>query len=510
MAETPATQLSNPFFDAVRAYLAERFTTRAARALAAGLSATLCAFATGGGIFITLGLLQGSVVVGVAAGIVAPSRRSAAVASGIGWSLGAFFAPTDPLLGLASTATRFQNLLWIVVATGVAWGLAALSHHKGARRIAVWAVAVLLVANMWNTAYNANSKAMRDPSLGRVVPSKFEQLEGQMPPEYAKADEYFYLKVIRRLDQGDPYYESYAAEQLKHFGPDNPIATPIMIREPLAFWLLSMLPGVGKNIVWVYLVLASAAVLCVPILIRRVAPVALAVPGTCALAAYLLYATVGIHVLALEPWIGALGVIVLTLLAVAGRSPRWMIVEPAAAVVAVFATVVRELAFALPLAGLVASLLARGERLKYRTAVWGVAVVLSGAGLAAHWSQASKYVTSSGRMYMYFRGGWANLVSGLGWGVTFFGERGGLVATYAVLGIIGALAIRERRLFWYAVAMTLGPIALFLFTGNGSVHPVLGTPNNYWGAAYLPSMIALSPLVMAWLPGLSATPYGDS
>jgi len=510
MEDATATEPHASPLETFRATVAEKVSTRDARTIAAVFSAIVCALATSGGIFAAFGQPQSALVVGAAAGIFAPSRLIAVLAASVAWVFGSLLGPTDPLLGQATTALRLQHLPWMVLAGAVALGLAVAAQQKGIRRLAVWVVAILLIVNMWSTAYGANSRQMTDPNLGRVVPSMFQQLEGSIAPEYVHSDEYFYLKMIRRMDQGQPYYRAFGEEQLKHFGAENPLRSPIMVREPLGFLVWSKLPGVGSNLVWMYLVLASIAVLCVPVLIGRVGPVSLALPGLCLVAAYLLYASIGIQVLMLEPWCGALGIIALALTAVAGSSPRWKSAESAAAVFTVAVVLIRELMLVLPVAGLFASLMARGARMKYRSIVWGSAVLVSVSALAVHWSQASKLVTGSGGISGFFKGGWANLISGVGWGATFFGHRGSLVTAFAVLGVLGALAIRERRLFWYATAVTVAPLVLFLFVGNGAIDPVLGTPINYWGAAYVPSLLALVPLVLAWLPGLSVTPIEDS
>jgi hypothetical protein len=175
-----------------------------------------------------------------------------------------------------------------------------------------------------------------------------------------------------------------------------------------------------------------------------------------------------------------------------------------AVALAILACLVRELMVYLPVAGVIAAVVAGGPQRRFRMSAWTGGLGLFAVAYVGH-------VVAIGGAVSGKQPTAQVLVSG---GLRFFSEAfswataiiGGGAAMLALLGVMAAAGIwltpdlRER---WFLAIAAALPLAAFLVFGNDARFAD-GTTTNYWGTIIVPVLIVLSPWAFAAVPGVAS------
>jgi hypothetical protein len=412
----------------------------------------------------------------------APATALVAVAVGLSIVIGSFdlAALTVPMLVAA------------IVAAGVCW---TVGRWSKTRAWLAYAVIGLIVANMWVTTVYVTSQWQ-----GAAAP--VSQVVATSPKLGEKwLDDSFYRRVLWLMRDGKGFYQAYRQgfNENAKWGFDPP--SVISYRLPTAFWFWSALPGGPMAMFVAWLVLSTAALLAtVRIVIHRL-PAAFAIPAVAALATYFIYYGASTLITLTEPWAAALGILGVAAYIESFGSPHWRKWTVAAAAFALTACLVRELMVYVPVAGLLAALVAGGEQRRFRALAWGVVLAAFVGAYALHVAAIGGAVSGIGSSQAFSSGGFAFLASAFSWGVDIVGGGAATIVTFVALAVLGIVLLRdhsERTFLALAVAL---PFVAFLFFGNDAVD-IGGKATNYWGVVIVPLLIALSPWGFAAVPGV--------
>ena len=375
------------------------------------------------------------------------------------------------------------------------------SDHAVRRPIVgLFGLAVVLVL-MWlagiaNATEVADGRASTAQMLS-VAPS----INAQSP------DAALYITIIRRVHDGDDYYTASAAVlKARNDWSPNDVDTshPLSHRLPTMYVLLSALPATGLSYIIATLILGTAAVIGSFLLTSRlvVTPVALSSSALCAV--YYANMANSVSQLGTEVWAGALGLLAAGLLirAVASEDHARHAMGYAAAA-ALAATMVRELAIAFVIVGLLVTLADPTMRRERAWTAWLIALALSLAAFASHaFAVAALPATASsattvatqwfdptgaGLQAVVARASWYfALPETWVWAILLASVVGGIVATRG-------LPARVRTLL---VVLTVGGI-----TALALLHPpgrgFEGNVPGYWGDLLIPLFATCAPLTLA-------------
>lgn len=495
MADVEAAIPASAVRARVHEWLSPRVSSRAVRAFAAFASALVTALATGGGMLAVPRGPQAALLAAAAGGAVAQGPLDAAAVTFAASLAAAWIGPR-----ISQTPVDPPQAVAIAILAAVLGaGIAMASNRRGARRIVTWAAVLLVVGNVWVTSLNVAAN-VSIATGSQTVPPLREVLKGNVPQWARSSDEYFFLNVLDSVRRGGSYYPAYVADYTRLHPSDPPLHLPTDIREPLSFRLWALLPAGGLAMPVAYLALVTLALLCVPPLLARVIRAPFAIPAVCLAAANLMQAAVSVSILRQTAWIGALAIPMVALVSASrGRIGR----EAAAAGIAVFAALLREIVVPFMLAGVAATALVRDARTKARSLVWGGAIAVFGAAYAVHWSMASAVLPADRGSGTYASGGLGFLLAGLSGSDLFFGGKGRLIAALAVVGLVGVAAIPDLRARTFALAAVGLPLVAFLVVSDHAFAPGTGAPINYWGEMITPLLLVFAPAALSWLPGLS-------
>ena len=410
----------------------------------------------------------------------APVVAVVAVAGGLSIVLGSF----DP------ATLSLPALIVAIVALAVCW---AVRRRPKTRTWIAYAVIGLIVANMWATTIYISFPWTSGGTAQFVATS----------PKVGESwlDNDFYRRVLWLMRDGKGYYEAYRQgfNENVRWGFDPP--SVVSYRLPTAFWFWTALPGGPAAIFVAWLLLSTGALVAsVRIAIRRV-PVAFAIPAVAALTTYFVYYGTTTLVVLTEPWAAALGLLSVAAYIESFDSPNWRKWTVVAAALALTACLVRELMVYLPVAGLLAALVAEGEQRRFRALAWSAALAVFAGAYALHVAAINGVVSGVASEKAFSSGGPAFLARAFFWGVKIVGGGGATIVALAVLAIAGIVLLpgRSQRVF-LALAVAL-PFGAFLLFGNDAVDSS-GNATNYWGIVIVPLLIALSPWGFAAVPGV--------
>jgi hypothetical protein len=365
------------------------------------------------------------------------------------------------------------------------------------------AFAVLaIVGTMWSSGLTLSTL----PASNGGTP--LERLAATPTLSNNSIDEDVFLTYVRSLRAGQSYYPTAVRifqEMHATSGQAQLIGSPLSYRLPTLYWLLSRLPDSPGALVIAMLVACSAGVIAAFVLARLYVGLVPALAGT-SIVASMLAGYSGPMLLDTEVWAGILGLVAVTLVVLASRHERHSLaLHSCAALVALAATSVRELAVAFLLLGLVAALagLADGRASRRRTWIpWALGLVACAGILAAHWGAARRAyagvapaVTNGARWFHPDGSGLVSAVSLVGshmWLVT------AAVWVLVVLGMVGSVVAPHDRISRVMLVGTalLGPLVLL------ALHPpgwaTYGVP-GYWGDLVMPTTLACVPLAFVAL-----------
>jgi hypothetical protein len=281
-----------------------------------------------------------------------------------------------------------------------------------------------------------------------VIGAVFLFLPPQQPGQYDN-DQLIYARTVAGMKHGKSYYRA-ASDAYRSVG--GAVETTRAFRPPTAFLLWRWIP---TGLLWPSFVVAVAVAS--GLLLLRVTTVPLVAP---VVTIYLLaLGRVSVEYLFVELW--AVPLVAATLLAVERR--RWW----AAAVFAVFATAVRELAAVVLVGGLVSALV---HRRPWRP--WAASIGAAGALYVLHAALLQPYLVNRGtEAQLLGTGSLGGMLDMAGFQLPAHQVLGAVLWALAIVGLVrtGRLAL-------------LGPYAML---------PVLGllVDRPYWGAMVVPFLI---------------------
>lgn len=491
----------------VRRMLFARLGSRSRWTLVAFLAALMTSVSVTGALVLFWMPLQVAVLVGLVAGMIGPGLRRSALAAAAAFLVGQVAGPHSMWLGLQPLST-WKVVFGALAAAAVAAPVAYVSPRKRVRTALSWAVVALVVANMWMTAFFIDAQPLVDPRTRKPSPSLFEELDGRVPRVFMGSDEYFYLRVLERVQDGESYYPAYASAVLEHWGEARPLSGVIQVRLPTLFWFWSLLPPAGRSMVIAYLVLATVAVVSVPAFSAPFLRRPLAVPAAAAVASYLLFFATQLTVLFTEPWAAACAVIGVASWAVSFQTKYWKMTILSAAFWVTLACVIRELVLFLPIAGVLSSWSSEGGQRRFRLGVWFGSLAVFFAAYAAHAAAVRPFLTPNDWMSKHLlTGGFRNVVAGMTYGSAAFGGMSSVLLGLGVLGLLGTVVIPRRSLRVFAFWSVVLPLSAFLLFGTDATDIWTDDAVNYWGSVVDPLLLAFTPAAFGWL--LAASSWFD-
>jgi hypothetical protein len=436
--------------------------------------------------------LQTAIVVGVVAALFAETVVVAATLGGAVFVAGAALRLPDVWHPAAVQPSLAALVGWALLAAGAGAACVWIFKRAGAgRSIAVWLLVVVFVANMWVTALVFNGLTFSDPTTGAVLPTVWQQLDGQVPASRQGSDSSIYVGVVSRMRAGEDYYSAFSAEMAKI---DFKVSHVFNYRLPMPFWLWSALPS-ATWAVPAFLLLASLAVASLPWALRGLVDPAVTVFACSALAAYQVVTAVQLQVLTLEPWAGALTVLAFSACALSFSGRRWKTWTVVAVCCALLAALTREIAVVVLVAG-AASALWPGPQRRFRLSAWGAGLAVFGVAYALHWMRVVPLLSSAGGSMAVGSVHDAYLALIFGWPTA--GSADWFAMFFAVAGILGAFLIVPRELRTFTGATVLVSLLAFSVVTNGARTGVVRI--NYWGELIVPLMIGLSAVAFRVVP----------
>lgn len=399
------------------------------------------------------------------------------------------------------------------VAAATAWAVTFVPAKR--RGAAVWIVLGALVLALWVNVivFGSQSQAAGQPSF-------ITSLSMEPRAEQYRFDAQIYLKTFYLMRQGEDFYSAFRAAFKGDARMEGYPGAVFNFRQPYGFYIWSLLaPGDARGILYMWLALASGALVAAYLLAATVVRRPLALVGAFCLYPYLLFPATGHWLPFVEYWGAALGVISAALLAlsISQGGPTGPRREGIAAALAASAALVREHMIYVIAAGLASALADKARR--RRALLWVGAGLVFLAGWGLHYSAVKRVTPAAGpisvsswlsggldyvgvtvlfgqRFLMGWDWGPANK---LPWQAGFNvgqGAQAWLVALpfiLVALGIAGALAARPLPLKVFLVVSVLLPLTVFAFFGTGEW-------GGYWGAVVMPMALAAVPMAFAWMP----------
>jgi hypothetical protein len=432
--------------------------------------------------------------------------------------------------GLAAGLTSLVARPWFVPLKGadaaLGWALAvgalaaaaawAVTFVPAKRRgAAVWVVLGALVLMMWVNVIGLGSRAQRSGETSFIT-----SLSMEPQTEQYRFDAGIYFKTFYLMRQGKDFYQAFREAFKGDARMEGYPGAVFNFREPYAFYLWSLLaPGDARGILYMWLALASGALIAAHLLAATVVRRPLALVGPFALYPYLLFPATGHWLPFVEYWGAALGVISAALVARSIREggAKGARREGIAAALAAAAALVREHMIYVIAAGLASALADKTRR--RRALFWAGAGLAFLAGWGLHYSAVRRVIPAGGTISVsswlsggldyigvtvlfgqQFLMGWDWAPSNkLPWQAGFNvgeGAQAWLVVVPFLLvaaGTAGALAARPLPLKVFLVISVLLPFTVFAFFGTGEW-------GGYWGAVVMPMALAAVPMAFAWLP----------
>jgi hypothetical protein len=452
------------------------------------------------------GLVTFAPVVGLAAGLASRRPAIASAVAGLGGLAGLSIAAAPAFSpGVSPFAHPSQALASAVgaavVAAGAAWALDRAPRWRGAA--AGLAVAFVVLACWYAALAAATAPTFSDGT------SVVQALSNVPKPGPDTADEMLYLNVVDRMHRGGAYYATYVDVLGQAQAAPQLVASPTAVRLPTLYLALSLLPPGGIWLVVTMLVGATAAIVSAYALARCFVVRPLALSASALVASYYFTEAASFGMLGTEIWAGTLGLVAVTLIACAARTPAHRTsLTWAAAGAALAATAVRELAVAFLLVGLVASLLDR-RREPRAWIPWTGGLAAAALGYAAHWrtsraavaaSHLAERVTAAAHL-TWLRPDGLGLVAAVDRLERFVGLAPAGAWALAALAVAGAfLAPQDRTMRAVLGACTLGGFAaLAILRPPG--YAETGLPPSYWADVVLPVALACVPLAFARIAG---------
>ncbi|MDO8964777.1 MAG: hypothetical protein Q7W30_09840 [Coriobacteriia bacterium] len=482
------------------------------------LAISLLTILAWGPFFGTPTMMTLSPVAGVAAGLGCRRKLDAALAALLGVLIGSTAALLLSRMPLGNVVALLPSLAVVAGSAGLAAAVVGLAVAILARAtprltplLVGFAVAVTIGA-----AWMVTTESVRVPSEDGTT--LIQRLTNTPALDKESGDDALYANYVKRLRSGQGYYDAVRDTLVEANttgrSPVNP-KSAIGYRLPTLYLLMAALPAKGISYVLLMLFVGSIGAVAAFVLARTYVGVPLALVGTAAIANYVTNLATGEYVFYTEPYAGALGLLAAAFFVRSsdrsGRRPRLMW---AAAIAALAAALVREMALGFLLVGLIATLLDDDARAARDWIPWVVCTALAGIGYGVHLSAAGAAAQALTAPANVPPLPWLD-VSGIGLPsivervARLIGVRTAFAWILLAAGVIGSmLAPRTGSTRYYLGATTLlGMIALTF------LHPpgfwIEGLVPSYWMDLLAPILLACVPLALIALPGAAAPPIPD-
>jgi hypothetical protein len=430
--------------------------------------------------------VQAALIAGALAGLVALSMPVAAIAAAAGTMVANLVVPPWSFEPIASNVAV---AVFVAVAAGVGTSWVRMNRPNAQRAMRV-AVVALIVGNL----LLAVALAWGPAGIG-------EFLSNQPQANTKHTDGEFYLDVYYLMQQGRGYYEAFAEGYLRNARWASLPFSVLSVRPPTLIAVWVALPGAPASFAVLFLAVAALAVATAPMISAPRAGPAVSLLASVCVAAYVLSIAVSHTFTYQEAWAGLLLLLAFVAYSRALRSERrlsWMI---AAGATCVLAFMVRELAAVGVIGGFAAAWLAPAEKRRAETLVWGAAAAICTAFWLAHAARAGQIVVARQTAELWFDwGGVDNLFASATWNSIGFGANRWVAFALAVMGAAGAAGLADRQHRLFALLVGTLPLVAFLFVGTNATLSG-GELAGPWGGIVLPSLLALAPCTLAWLPG---------
>jgi hypothetical protein len=455
----------------------------------AGVAAYVCA---GGGLFFLGGQWQVPLFVGFVVGLVLLEPRQGAAVSLLCVVVGMMISPPWALPHTQPGVAEYFIAAVLAAAAGAAPGFARARLSGRSRQWFTLAVSVALVAwvlvNLWIPLLS-----------GGWPPRAFGPIEGRAIREVPAlgsytADSAMYMRVFYRMHQGEPYYSAFV-ESWRGMSVAYPLPnTPTGYRLPTWFWVWRLLPSDAFTVVYLYLAMASVAVVAAAFIAGQLVGPRLAPVASVALAAYALGVGYGPGLFYVDMPAMSIALVGVAVFLWAARSRRIELLWVAAGLMTL-AALTREILIYLPvLAALSALLEPKGERWR-RAIPWVAGLAVFSAGYAVHAVAVGPLLQAGIGGTRYTNGGLAYVIDGFSRFSGQFKGYGWTVFVLVALGLLGAVASRRRASIAFAVfaaAAIALPFLAWFWIGNTGRDDV-GQVFNYWGILVVPLALALWP-----------------
>jgi len=444
---------------------------------------------------------QFGLIGGIVVGLISSSIPRAALVAAAGTSLGLTIGPVSSAFFPPSTPDRIQfGLLSMVLAAAIAAGTRYILRITPASgRYLVMAVIALLAANLWMSSLSIAAQQTFNPMTQTVVPSMNEQIEGNVPPDFAGSDHVLYLRVYESIKAGQPYYQSFRKYFIEWSGGRAP-NTVLNIRSPLLTYSWAALPG-PRWMIYGFLALATVAMFLVPVTLSGLVRMPLAIPGSAALAAWFLYFPRQLPLLTTEAWAVMPALMSFAAMAASVRSDRWRTLTVVSAALAALSLAMRETLVFVMFAGFVSSVVVSWPQRRFRSAVWLGFSAAAFAALGANYWLARSVIDPDSGYQGFVRGGVSQMLLALTYATDHLGLGGWLAYLLAGLGLLGAALIPDVRLRVFVLVSVVAALVAFLFVGNVAADTRTGIGLNYWGVVVVPLLYTCIPLAFTLLPG---------
>jgi hypothetical protein len=447
-------------------------------------------------------------VAGIAVAWSREQNRLTPLIAGIGFALGVLFGAMVVHQSPSSVAEVALDALAGAATSGLVATVAPVLIGRFGRRAAVIvALSIVLVAGWVSAGATASTPNARGISFA-------ENLDHVplMGPD--TGDAVLYYQLISRVGRGEPYHASLAnvlTESNAFGGGMFDTGSVLSYRQPAMYWSLARLPQDGWSYIGITLLIGSIAAVAAFLIARELGSEPEGFVASALVGGYYAGLAGTSQLFNTEVWAGCLGLLSVMFLVLAAQRPnREVPFMYAAAGAAAAATIVRELAIAFLILGVIAVLFDSRLRSRRNLAPWLLGFTLAGLAYLAHVQATSRAIAALGPAVTREQGFRWLYPDGLGLAgavdrLRVFGDISTAFCwLIAALGALGSLVAPRTTAQRVGLAgCVIGGLGILMVAHPPGFTPS-GLPPAYWADLVLPVALACAPL--AWrvtgpLPG---------
>jgi len=435
-------------------------------------------------------------------------NRLTPLMAGIGFGLGVLFGAVlvhqspSPIAEVALDALAGAATSGLIAAAAP-----TLIGRFGRRTAVIVTLSVVLVASWVASGAAASTPNERGISFA-------ENLDRVPLVGPQTGDAVLYYQLVSRAGRGEPYHTSLAnilTESNTLGGGMYDTGSVLSYRQPTMYWTLARLPQDGWSYIGITLLIGSIAAVAAFALARELGSEPEGFVASALVGGYYAGLASSSQLFNTEIWAGCLGLLSVMFLVLAAQRPnREVPFMYAAAGAAAAATIVRELAIAFLILGIIAVFLDSRLRSGRNLAPWLLGFTLAGLAYVAHVQATLRAIAALGPAVTRLQGFRWFYPDGLGLSgaldrLRVFGDISTAFCwLMAALGVLGSLVAPRTTAQRIAIAgCVIGGFGVLTVVHPPGFTPS-GLPPAYWADLVLPVALACVPL--AWrvtgpLPG---------